>query len=60
MKEREEELDSVYSTDQGGCTSMEKYNKARSQPLCVKRQTSDVSVSQYYEKYYARQDFDPP
>ena len=56
MREREDELESLYSTDRGGSTR----NKTRADPMCLKRQTSDVSFSNYYEKYYAKQDFDPP
>lgn len=62
MREREDELESVYSGDHGhpAVPMPGTFHKSRADPTCLKRQTSDVSFSNYYEKYYAQQDFDPP
>jgi len=57
MREREDELESVYSGEPGHHPAVPVRD---SRDPRLKRQTSDVSFSNYYEKYYAQQDFDPP
>ena len=62
MREREDEMGSVSSevVKDNDRRIVKHSNKTRSEPSCFKKQGSDTDLISYYDKYYKKQDFDPP